>query len=571
MSGGMATDTAVEPVATLAEVEAALPVLSAVSSEAASVTASVRLMFDGSPSRVSVAAGQSFAEAAQAWCSTSDLQGADRDETVALLIEALRTEHERLLAAAAQAAVPQIIAQIDVLLDGKQVILEQGVGQSPEEAARAFLFNHKLETHLEADTFMRTFVHRLRAAAGEEDGLPRLQHEHGLTASIPVNIAVDEATGGDAAARGEEKTVRYMLRMVGGESIDEAVNGFVSRLGLTPSRSMLDVLHSGLKDLVASPGGGNEGGNQPFREDLSPALNPSGVSPTPTDGAGPGGRHRSNDDDGATAGGLGGGAEAPLRGSSGGGGGDGPATGGDGGGGGSSGGEAASAPGDGGAAGGGPGDQVGGQYLRIPIFMDGVAFEMALPLGPPVPDPVDAAAEFLTAVSSSSRLPRAALVEGEEATPDAERPSILDVLDAGSRTQLLVQMAGEVKKHMRDAGIAVPVLELGGDEVEDAEAVVATVTEAANGAEAAAAAAVVEEADAPAPAVAAAVEEVVTALEVEAAAVVEEVVVQEEVYTPPSTTTSEGESGGNTTGAVPVPPPSLLANLKQVFARFFSL
>lgn len=212
--------------------------------------------------------GQEFSAVAKDFCAS---QGLDRSVEHSIL-QAFQDEHANLLQSIAPASSsPKVVARVPVVVDQRQLYLELLEGESAIARARDFLVANGLGRHEEADSFMRVFVHKLLAATGAPTAmLPRLEQDGKILVKLPVTVTID----------GTNERSLYNMRLIEGESVNDAVDGFISRLGLQRSDAMVAALTKGVEDALkttvdqtsaagAQPHDGGGSGEGSFRRHAS--------------------------------------------------------------------------------------------------------------------------------------------------------------------------------------------------------------------------------------------------------------------------------------------------------------
>jgi predicted RNA-binding protein Jag len=206
---------------------------------------SLSLTVDGATTDVAAREGQSYAQIAVDF--VNGIKGLAEDEATAIkaahaIALSLRERSNELFAqeqAAAAAAEPasegpRVINAIELTVDGRQVPLALMEGQSPERAALLFAVRENLNRNTDIDLILRRIVARL--SEGLEGVQPtRVVGPEGADAFFPVTIDLTTPEGGEGSQT-------YNLYIARGESVAEAVEGFVRRLDLTRDDATLEAL-----------------------------------------------------------------------------------------------------------------------------------------------------------------------------------------------------------------------------------------------------------------------------------------------------------------------------------------
>lgn len=195
------------------------------SGQVSAATFTVSITLDGEVHEASVNQGESFGQAAQRFVSRFDVLSAAENEPLRMEIaSAVARGMTERHAAVQQEPAERIVRSLEVVLETRQTVLTQSENQTAEKAALAFVVRHGLNRDPDVDRYLRMFVRELHAMAGK-DARP-LPVDAGVQAVVPITLTLAEAP--DASAQ-------YNFYIVQGETVQEAVEGFMARLGLDGS------------------------------------------------------------------------------------------------------------------------------------------------------------------------------------------------------------------------------------------------------------------------------------------------------------------------------------------------
>lgn len=189
-----------------------------------SLTFTVSINFDGDVHEASVASGETFGQAALRFLNKFDgLKSAPEGESKLLEIANVVAKgmSNRFNALSQDETADRIIASVDVMVESRQTVLTRSDKQTPEQAALFFVKRNGLNKNVDVDLYLRMFVRQLNILAGL--GQKPLLVDAGVQAVFPITLSLSDSP--DASAQ-------YNFYIVQGETVDEAVIGFMARMGL---------------------------------------------------------------------------------------------------------------------------------------------------------------------------------------------------------------------------------------------------------------------------------------------------------------------------------------------------